>query len=248
MCEFCICIPKNKIKIKDFVLEKCSEFAKEYSGVATIYEKASEYLVLLAVNSYEKNALNLFLHELICEVVCFHYKKDFLTNNLTINISDKITKHAFIFALLYFDKETDRFIVNKYINLDKKIDIDSFFHFKLKPLKEKWQEMINIANQNEIYLYSNETFTELIKFLIDNLEVKNDVINIMKTKESFGIFDANFNEIKTQNLKEEDFMAQIITMSPKNINIYCSDIIPNNLKTLICKLFEKRVRFFSNVY
>lgn len=248
MYEFCVCVPKTKIDIKNFVCEKCTQFMQEYYGVVTLFEKVESYQILLAINDYEKDKLLLFLRDLVDEVICFYYKKEFLSKNLVINISDKVTKQAFVFSLLYFDRETDRYIVNKYLNLDKKLDVDGFFNFKLSSLKEKWRELIDITSQNEIYLYSDETFTELIKFLIDNLEVRSDVINIMKTDNSYGIFDSNFNQVDAMTKckdSEEDFMAQIITMSPKNINIYCSDILPNKLKTLICKLFEKRVRFFT---
>lgn len=250
MWEFCISVDKNKLEIKNFMYEKCIAFMNEYSGVATIDENQISYNILLAINEYEKNRLVIFLRNLIDEVICFFYKKDFLCENLILNIQDEMTKQAFIFSLLYFDKETDKFIVNKYLNLDKKLDLDGFYNFRLSSLKDKWRELIDIANQNEIYLYSDDTFTELIKFLIDNLEIQSDVINIMQKDNSYAIYDSNFNPIniyKETNKNEGNLMAEIITMCPKNINIYCSDIMPNKLKDLICKLFEKRVRFISKI-
>ena len=91
---------------------------------------------------------------------------------------------------------------------------------------------------------------ELIKFLVDNIEVKSDVVNIMGYEDSYDIYDSKFDRIVCKDgcdKKEESIVAQLITMCPKNINIYCSEILPNKLKVLLCRIFEKRVRFLSKI-
>ena len=250
MWEFCISINKNKKTLSNYVYDKLLEYTKKYEGIVTKHEKQIDVEILVACNEYEKNRLILHLQDIISECICYFYKKDFLVSNLHINIGDEMSKQAFISALLFFDKETDRYIVNKYLKINKKLNLDGFFNFKLQTLKDKWKELIEIANQNEIYLYSNETFMELIKFLVDNIEVKSDVINIMSSNDSYDVFDSKFDKIDSKEIteeKDEKLVALLIALCPKNINIYCSDILPNNLKNLICKLFEKRVRFISKI-
>lgn len=250
MWEFCITIDKDKLEIKNFVYNQLSKYINNFNGVLTQLESSTGTDILVACNKFEKNRMILFLQDVISEVICYYYKKEFLEGLLQINIGDNITKQAFVYSLLFFDKETDKYIVNKYLSIDKKLNISGFYNFKLKSLKDKWFELIEIANENEIYLYSNETFMELIKFLIDNIEVKSDVLNIMSTEDSYELFDDNFDKITGDNAlinKEENIVMQLITMSPKIINIYCSEILPNRLKTLICKLFEKRVNFISKI-
>ena len=151
---------------------------------------------------------------------------------------------------MFFDKETDKYIVNKNIQIGRRIDIIGFYNFKLQTLKGKWNELIEIANQNEVYLYSDDTFMELIKFLVDNIEVKSDVVNIMGYNDSYDIYDSKFERIICKEIsgkKDESIVAKLITMCPKNINIYCSEIMPNKLKVLLCKIFEKRVKFLSKI-
>lgn len=248
MWEFGISIDKNKKSIIEFVFKKMQEYVKTYDGVATMQEFPNKVSILIACNDYEKNRMILHLQELLSECICYHYKKNFLIKNLNIKIGDEMSKKAFITALLFFDKETDKYIVNKYLNIDKKIDIDGFFNFKLQSLKNKWKELIEIANKNDIYLYSYETFLELVKFLVDNIETKSDVINIMSSDDTYDIYDFKFQKIENienYDNKAENLLGALIALCPKNINIYCSEILPNNLKDLICKLFEKRVRFIS---
>ena len=137
MWEFGISIDKNKKYIIEFVFKKMQEYVKTYDGVATMQEFPNKVSILIACNDYEKNRMILHLQELLSECICYHYKKNFLIKNLNIKIGDEMSKKAFITALLFFDKETDKYIVNKYLNIDKKIDIDGFFNFKLQTLKNK---------------------------------------------------------------------------------------------------------------
>lgn len=250
MWEFCITVSKKSSDIATFIYNRLKQFKNEYDGVLTVYNKDQSTDILVACNNYEKNRLILVLQDVISESICYFYKKQFLINNIKIHIGDEISKRAFISALLFFDKETDRYIVNKYLNIDKKLNLDGFYNFKLQSLKDKWRELIEIANDNEIYLYSNDTFMELLKFLIDNIEIKNDVINIMSTNGSYDICDSKFDKIENDEILEnidEQLVCNLIALCPKNINIYCSDKMPNNIKDIICKLFEKRVKFVSKI-
>ena len=247
MWEFCISVDGSKREILNFILQKLEGEIKDCNGVLTYLNKGQSVDVLIACNKFEKNRILMLIQEIISEVICYYYKKDFLIRNLQVNIVDDISKKAFICALLYFDNETDIYIVNKYLELSKKMNIESFFNFRLISLKQKWQELVEIANQNEIYLYKDDTFLELIKFLVDNIEVKNDVVNIMPLDTSYGIFDSKFDIIEpSKNMDEEKLVTDLIALSPKSINIYCSEILSNKIKTLICKLFEKRVKFMHN--
>ena len=246
MWEFCISVDQNNDQIINFIYGKLLETKQQYDYVVTKLERINKVDILVACNSLEKNRLILCLQEIIDECVCYYLKKNFLLNNLTLKLADGITKQAFISALLFFDKDTDRYIVNKYLCIDKKIDLFGFFNFKLLSLRQKWQELTSIANENEVYLYSDETFIELIKFLVDNIEIKSDVINIMSTNDSYSLFDSKFDSVSNfDDMSDEKVVDTLIALCPKNINIYCSEKLSVNLKNLICRLFEKRVRFLS---
>lgn len=251
MWEFCVTVKKYREDVKKFIYKELEKYTAECGGVLTTFEDEKNYNILIACEMYEKNRLLLTLQNIIGECICFYFKREFLINSLQLCIGDNITKLAFVFALLFFDKETDKYIVNKYLVFDKKLNIESFYNFRLKQLKDKWCELIEIANENEVYLYSDETFLELIKFLIDNIEVKSDEINIMKNEDGYDAFDSKFAIIEDDENKklscEEKLVVKLIAKCPKNINIYCGERLPENLKDLICVLFEKRVKFISNI-
>ena len=250
MWEFAIYMNSSEREIAKQLYQKMQSFSNTYDTIVSFYEKDCIVGVVTSCSDIEKFRYISFVEELIIETICNSYKKQYLLSNLGFNGFDEITNEAFIQALIFFDRETDRYIVSKYLQLEKQINLDGFFNFKLKTLKDKWSELVGIANENQVYLYSNDTFVELIKFLIDNIEVKSDVINIIKQNEEYKILDAQFEEIAfEEKLLENDksLISSIISLCPKNINIYCSDILPNNVTKLICTLFEKRVKFLTKV-
>lgn len=250
MWEFCVRFSNQKKDMKLYLENKIGAFISECDGIITSQEISGEFSITIACNECEKYRLILVLENLISDAICYFYKKDFLDKNMRIIKGDKMTQDAFLTALLYFDKETDKYIVNKYLNIEEMLNIDGFYFFKLNSLRKKWDELIDIANDNDVYLYSNETFLELIKFLVDNIEIKKDVVNLVPTDKECEIFDSKFEEIKDLNKvgnDEHSTISYLIELSPKNINIYSAEKLPYNLKTLICRLFEKRVRFVNNM-
>lgn len=250
MWEFAIVIDKNKKDIAKNMYYKIKSYSSCFDNVVSYLERQDEICVPCACDDLEKFRYKSFLEEVLIEVFCENYKKQFLIDNLVVKSFDDISNEAFLQALLYFDRETDRYLVSKYLQLENQINIDGFFNFKLKVLREKWLELVEIANDNQIYLYSDDTFMELIKFLVDNIEYKSEVVNIVEQNKKYVITDSDFEEIDLNCQCDDDdknLISSLISLCPKNINIYCSDIIPNKLTKLICCLFEKRVRFLTRV-
>ena len=102
--------------------------------------------------------------------ICTFFKEEYLTKKLKTPNKSSIENYTFKKALVNFDRETDRFIIGKQLILEQNLNLDSFFHFKIKNLKEKWDELVNIANDNSTYFLAEDSFLELLKFLIDNIE------------------------------------------------------------------------------
>ena len=64
----------------------------------------------------------------------------------------------FLKALVVFDSETDKAIIYERLKFDSNLVVNSFINFKLYFLKRKWKELIDLANDNYIYLLlSNDT-------------------------------------------------------------------------------------------
>ncbi|MBQ4535450.1 MAG: hypothetical protein IJA22_01340 [Clostridia bacterium] len=219
MWEFSIEMLSDKINLARYLYTTLEGKIKEVSGVITSYELNSHITIVLACPEIEKVRMKYIISNAISNGVCTFLKEDFLSRHLHIPVEGALENYAFKQALVYFDRETDKFLVNKHLKLEKNIVLESFFYFQLLPLKEKWKELAGIANENGTYLLSEDSFIELLKFLIDNIEFLSDEVIIEVEKDNIKILDINENPIaEKEQISDFDLVDYLFKSSPRKIN------------------------------
>ena len=166
MWELSISVDTQNIDIAKFIYQALKTQTEEFGGVVTCYEEFEKIFVLLACPVEEQGRASVVVERCIIKAICSFYKEKFVDENLRLPIHENISLTAFKKALLNFDRETDFYIISKNLVLDKNFYLDSFYNFKLKALRDKWEELVNLANENGDYLVSSEAFFDLLKFLI----------------------------------------------------------------------------------
>lgn len=244
MWEFCIQIKKQHQKLIDFVFSRLKKEVSQIGGVVTLNEEGENVNIVLACKDYDQGRVKVFTSNTIIEAICTFYKQDFLSSKLNLPIKEGIYVNALKKALLSFDKETDAFIVSKHLELENNLNLEAFYYFKLKPLREKWSELASIANDNGYFLVSNDNFVDLLKFLVDNLEIAHGTVNVYCEGDSFKILD-ELDKVFEIN-EDEDLITSLIGLCPKHINFYGTDTESEKIN-LLCKIFDKRVCFKKNV-
>jgi len=242
MWEYSITMDSDKARIAKYIYTRLKPDVESVKGVITSYEEMGKINIVLACKKLEKNRLSYHISELISYVVSTFLKEEFLDKNLKFPQKDKLELFTFKKALVSFDRETDRFLINKYLVLEENLILESFFHFKLQPLKEKWQELVKIANDNSTYMLSDDSFLELLKFLIDNIEIASDELNVVFQQEKIMIFDSDFKQIGDAKAEIDEFalVNKILELSPRKINWVSDKKIP-----FIEKVFSKRLLYVS---
>ncbi len=241
MWEFSIMLQSRHNKVAKFLFNGLKKYVEEVGGVITSFDQAGIIHIVIACDEVEKSRLFYYVKSYIVEAICSYFKIEFLRKNLKIQLKNKVSISAFEKALQYFDKETDRYLVEKYLCFNKNIFLESFFEFKLKVLKSKWLELTKIANENSSYLLTEDTFIELLKFLIDNLEIGYDTINIISDVDGYKLFDENFKEIDKFGEGGDGIwlIENLIALSPRKINVYTD--IENDELNLINNIYSSRI-------
>lgn len=249
MWEFSINLSDKNIQASKKIYLALKDFCKEFGGLVTTYERCNNISILVSAEKCDENRFKHFIINQISDVICEDFKLNYLKEYLVLPNLDEISKNAFMQALLSFDKESDKYIVQKHLNLENSVDVEAFYHFRLSALKDKWKELVQIANDNKAYLSSNETLVELLKFLVDNLELKNETINLMQENGVVFFYDANFNLLKKNNLNEKEIdstiISNLIALAPKYVNIYSSEHFNGNLIKLLKQIFDRRINFLN---
>lgn len=241
MWEFSLNVKSDKAEVADFLFENIKKNCQFMNGIVTEHEENGYISILVAAPEDFCGQVQSLLERLITQVICTDFKYEFLERNLKIPMHDKIGMTAFKKALLNFDRETDKFLVLKNLNLASSLYLDSFYDFRLTSLKAKWTELVSLANENRVYLISNDAFVDLLKFLIDNIEICEDEIDVVENEEGYKIFleDQTDPFYKNVVFNEEDLVSSIIDLAPQKINLYCHG--QTGAISLLEKIFDERI-------
>lgn len=249
MFEFQIVIMEEKTKVSIVLLKELKEATADFKSIITSYSEKGKTYITLACEDVEKPRMVFVVGDVISDIISTFYKLDFIENNLKLPIHNKENINAFKKALIAFDRETDKYIITRALNFKNKIFVDSFYQFRLKALRSKWLEIIKLANDNAGYLLCNDTFVELLKFLIENIEVSRGIVNVVKNKDNFVLCDEDFKKIDNNECllfqldekNEFNLIASLIALSPKKINVYCNALENSPIISLVSQIFDKRV-------
>ena len=238
MWEYAINIKNANQQLISYILSSSKFFVEKIGGVATLNREEIYTSVIIGVQDKYKEKTQYFLSKCITRAICSFFKSDYLDSRLNIQIIDPISLLAFKKALINFDKETDYYIVSKHLFFDKSLYLESFYDFRLGKLRDKWGELISLANENREYLLNSDAFIDLLKFLVDNIDIAEEEIDVVEDEDGYRIFSGS-EENSFEGLSNEGLVSSVIELSPQKINLYCKK--ENTATELLKKVYEQRV-------
>lgn len=247
MWEYSIKLLKENKKISDKIFSILKRKTGKFKSVVVSYFDENYCSVTIAVEEKYVENIEELLAKIITKIICYDFKGEFLEKFLFMPEQDSINITAFKNALINFDKETDYFLVSKNLILEKEIFLESFYNFRLSKLQEKWGELVNLANENKDYLVCKDAFYDLLKFLIDNIDVTKREIEVFEDENGYRIIpsvDMENEEYENKLFSSEALVSSLIELSPRKIELYYST--ENDATSLLKTIFEKRVNLHND--
>lgn len=245
MWEFCIAFD-DETQAQNF-RKSISADIKQIQGVATVLVSTCFAKVLIAVPNEVKTKVKDLLVEKIAESILVYYKKNYILSKLNFDVCHSTRMQVFLKALVVFDSDTDKEIIIERIDLKNDIVVKSFVDFRLTFLKRKWDELVSLANDNAMYLVSEDTFGELIKFLISNLEYRCYAVNVFSKKNCYLLCDTQGNVINDflieKNIVYDDNMliTSLVALNPEKIIVHCNSFVKDKLLKTLYEFFSNRL-------
>lgn len=239
MWEFSLNIKTENFEIAKYFHNALNSYVQTLEGMVTSHEDNGYISILIAVPNNKSEQIKTMLLCTITEVICTKFKSEYLNSELLLPELDNASLYAFKRALLNFDRETDKFIIKKNLILDDNLYLESFYRFRLKSLLDKWHELVTLSNENKEYLISKESFIDLLKFLVDNLDICEEEISIVKEKGGYRIYAEDSNIILENLISEDSMVSSVIDLSPQKINLYFNE--STNEINLLERIFEERI-------
>ena len=239
MWEFCVRAQRTNNDIIEYIFDSVEQAVRDANGVATVVTLGDFCELVLACPFKAQPKIKGLLHFVLCTVFTEKLKYKFLHNNITLLEKNCEYFNAFVKVLTYFDSDFDRGVVSRVLCLNKRIVLESFLEFKLRLIKNKWKELCRLTNDNATLFISSETFVELLKFLIANIDPKYELVTIeFKEKTSIYIGERTHNKL-IKSFEENDevgLLTSLIDFSPRKLKLK-GNIKNNKMIALLHELF-----------
>ncbi len=245
MWEFEIICDIDKRDIIEYIQQEIKLVINKYGGaMATINSGEKAFLSVGAKINYVP-VIKSKLRLAICDAICQNIKQNFLQNNLELPNNQPQITDIFIKVCTYFDRELERQIILRALELKgKKLDLNSFVRFRLDNLIKKWQELCNLLNQNTITILRKENFIELLKFLLQSIDSKCASV-ILELNDKCIIYHDPKNNLDTiTTIKENtdfEILSKLVELNPYLIKIYSGEN-DAEIVNLVQLVFEDRVK------
>lgn len=238
-----ICSRKNSTYIS-FIQEGLRETVATHGGVSAIAADSASVSICVGCKTEAALHFKAKIRMLIADLICEKIKFNFILNNLKIMCLAQEYCYALAKICTCFDNDLDRQIVlQAWDPKARKINIESFFSFRLGCLRAKWLELCNITTSNSRAIQKPENFVELVQFLLSNIEMRCQSV-ILEMKEKCIIYHdpkKDFDTIFNIDPRDKFFvLGKLIELNPAIIKIYSS---PDGLETLdlIKNIFADKV-------
>lgn len=212
-------------------------------GILIKQNYAGRTSLALAVPQTKKEYYKAKILSQIFYIIIDNYKFNFYRENLQI-VSQNVICQSFLKAISIFDAELDREFIKRQIDLSSEVNIDSFYYFKLQPLKTRWLKTANIINQNQI-LSSTSSMLGVLKYLTmtsDNLLVKAEVTVGKRQIKMRGF--SSLKCFKRDFQGQSNFLTEIVRLNPVKIDLKLTSGEEDNvLVDFLNQIFDDKIYF-----
>ncbi len=159
-------IIKNKLKTCNAVVATKHSGRRLYCGFGCESENAQKMLSALK--------------ECFIEMYAVVVKFDYIKRNLSLCLPEQ-RYEILLHTLVAFDRENEHKLLRKDLCVTDGMALDGYFEFKLGELKERWLEVCRLTKSNGAYLHDDDTFNELLRFLISAVDPKVNKLTVCET-------------------------------------------------------------------
>lgn len=133
----------------------------------------------------------------------------------------RIKSDTLIKVLINYDKKSDTVIAGSLFQLTPQLLLDSIYDFALDRLKCRWDEVIQLVNENYIQLKQTVLFNELLRFLILNMDCRISEAHVMAIDHQAKICDKKLQPLPQS---DQDIVNALIELAPRQIFIHTIDL------------------------
>ncbi len=226
----------------DFLYEGLKDKIKKANGIVFCATNGDRVFVSIACEDCFAVEIQSSIYDLLAEIYALGFKHFYLRKNLYIYKENLLSK-TLVNTMTIFDSENDKKLIKKHLFNQDVGAIDGFFNFRMKKVKEKWDEIIDLTNENAIVLHDKETSCEFLSFLIDAMQTNDKTVVVFKENDVFKIKDEKgccFNlkiPFWKNQVDEEVVLFNLVCLAPQKVDVVDEKAFSKDFVYIIKRFF-----------
>ena len=218
MFQFGFGVDSAHAKWFDTIEEVFTIKVKNKGGVCAAVQNPYGTFVSVACESPQKSDVLHEIRECLADMYATVVKHDYLRRSIRLPLN-RPSYNLLLHTLVAFDRENEREIIQNNLPICNGMSLDGIFHFRLRELQTRWNEIARLATENAPYLSDEDTLNELIRFLIGAISPKIMRLEVSQQDNRYNVYG---------RLPESEFEFNII--GTEQLLLYLIDIAPLELK------------------
>jgi len=211
---------------------------KAIDGVVASGEHSGRAIISIACEKDRKKAAKNIITETLIEMYLTAVKYEHLKKRLKLTHLSDASATLLIHSLVAFDREAEKEIAESALKFNDNIALDGIFNFKLAELKQRWNEIAQLATSNSNHLHHDDTLNELLRFLVSAVTPKIKKLAVGANEHYFvvkGIYNKNNFEVSFTTA--EQLMVYLINVAPLELTLE-GDFSDKKLYNTIVSIFD----------
>lgn len=231
------CKSKNVI----YIYDNLSPIIKQLGCVSDLRGGKNRYELIIDVPSSYKELLVTEAEDKIADVISVNYKYTFFNKRINSSGLSSLERELLLTALISADIDEDKKYVVKKLKNYSEYTLDGIFNFRLKPLKEKWSDIIS-------YIPPGFQSTQLKDFIVYLIR---DKMGKRVYFDGGSVYDKRYNILNRIELLNGDsgeipIVKEILLSGAGEVEL--ATRLPEKDEFYLKEFYGDRVRFNSSYF
>lgn len=192
---------------------------KECNAVSALNASGSRLYCAFGCETEDRAQMIAAIKDCLIEMYAVVTKFDYIKRNLPLSLPS-FRYEMLVHTLVAFDRENERKLLKRTLHVQDGMALDGIFNFALGELKERWLEICKLTQNNGVYLNDDETFNELLRFLISAVNPKINRLTVCEYDGKYRL-TGNFKNSKLDldACDSTELMYYLIDLAPLELVI-----------------------------
>ena len=154
MYELTFSVENANENLLKYMYKRLELSVNKVGGIGTYLHEQHRSRFALACNDLFASAIREESKSYLLDVLALGFKNKYIRDRLQIQ-NNNLFFNTLVNTMCIFDNQFDKNIIKKRIEIEGEICIDGYYNFRMRDLKEKWDELVSVVNNNNALLKDN---------------------------------------------------------------------------------------------